>query len=106
VTGSAGTRDPTPLASLSQGSPDVTIRTRRCASHPGRGRTRFSDTAAALLTLTALFAYLNHRFVRLPSSVGVIALAMAFSLTVTAVGLFVPPVETAAVRLVAEVDFN
>ena len=60
----------------------------------------FTDTAAALISLMALFAYLNHRFVRLPPSVGVMALALAFSLAVTAVGLVAPPVERAAVRLV------
>lgn len=62
--------------------------------------------AAALLTLTALFAYVNHRIVRLPPSVGVMALALAFSLAVTAVGLFVPEVERAAAGLVRRLDFN
>jgi CPA1 family monovalent cation:H+ antiporter len=66
----------------------------------------FTDTAAALISLTALFAYLNHRLVRLPPSVGVMALALAFSLAVTAVGLAAPPVERAAARLVQGVDFN
>jgi monovalent cation:H+ antiporter, CPA1 family len=66
----------------------------------------FTDTVAALLSLTALFAYLNHRFVRLPATVGVMALALAFSLSVTAIGLFVPSIERTATRLVAGVDFN
>lgn len=66
----------------------------------------FTDTAAALISLTALFAYLNHRLVRLPPSVGVMALALAFSLAVTAIGLVAPPVERAAGRIVQGVDFN
>ena len=53
----------------------------------------FFNLAAALIALTALFAYLNHRFVRLPPNIGVMALALMFSLVVIAVGLFVPSVE-------------
>jgi len=35
---------------------------------------------AALLTLTALFAYINHRLLCLPPSIGVMSVALAFSL--------------------------
>lgn len=66
----------------------------------------FFNLAAALIALTALFAYLNHRFVRLPPSIGVMALALAFSLGVIGVGLFVPSVERVAVGLVRQIDFN
>jgi monovalent cation:H+ antiporter, CPA1 family len=64
------------------------------------------NLAAALVALTALFAYLNHRFVRLPPSIGVLALALVFSLSLTGVGLFVPPVEQTAAGLVRQIDFN
>jgi CPA1 family monovalent cation:H+ antiporter len=66
----------------------------------------FFDLAAALVALTALFAYLNHRFVRLSPSIGVMALALAFSLALTGVGLFVPPVEQTAAGIVRQIDFN
>src|SRR5262245_19837266 len=64
------------------------------------------DLAALLVTLTALFSYLNHRFLRLPASVGVMALALASSLAVIVVGRFVPGVEQSARRLVDQVDFE
>ena len=38
------------------------------------------DIAAACLVITALLAYLNHRFVRLPTTIGVMAIALALSL--------------------------
>ncbi|MCP5304726.1 MAG: sodium:proton antiporter [Chromatiaceae bacterium] len=38
------------------------------------------NTIAALLGLTAGFAYLNHRWIRLPPSVGVMSVALSFSL--------------------------
>lgn len=66
----------------------------------------FFNLAAALIALTALFAYLNHRFVRLPPSIGVMALALAFSLAVVLVGLVVPAVEQKAAWLVRQIDFN
>jgi CPA1 family monovalent cation:H+ antiporter len=42
------------------------------------------DIAAACLVLTALFAYLNHRFVRLPTTIGVMAIALVLSLSIVA----------------------
>ena len=38
------------------------------------------DIAAACLVVTALLAYLNHRFVRLPTAIGVMAAALTLSL--------------------------
>ena len=38
------------------------------------------DIAAICLALTALLAYLNHRFVRLPTTIGVMAIALVISL--------------------------
>jgi CPA1 family monovalent cation:H+ antiporter len=66
----------------------------------------FFNLAAALVTMTALFAYLNHRFLRLSPSIGVMALALAFSLMLTSIGLFVPSIEQTAAGLVRQIDFN
>ncbi|RYF72291.1 MAG: sodium:proton antiporter, partial [Comamonadaceae bacterium] len=38
------------------------------------------DIAAVCLVVTALLAYLNHRFVRLPTTIGVMAIALCISL--------------------------
>ena len=35
---------------------------------------------AVLLTLTALFSYLNYRFIRLPTTIGVMLIALIASL--------------------------
>jgi CPA1 family monovalent cation:H+ antiporter len=37
------------------------------------------DPTAGFLVLTALLAYLNHRFVKLPSTIGVMAIALLLS---------------------------
>ncbi|MDH6592409.1 CPA1 family monovalent cation:H+ antiporter [Variovorax sp. TBS-050B] len=38
------------------------------------------DIAATCLVVTALFAYLNHRFIRLPTTIGVMVIALVLSL--------------------------
>ena len=38
------------------------------------------DIAAICLVVTALLAYLNHRFIRLPTTIGVMAIALGISL--------------------------
>lgn len=37
------------------------------------------DIAAICLVVTALFAYLNHRLFRLPTTIGVMAIALVIS---------------------------
>lgn len=66
----------------------------------------FMELASGLIVLTAFFAYINHRFVKLPPTIGVMALALAFSLGVLFLGLYFPSIETAARHLVSQIDFN
>jgi CPA1 family monovalent cation:H+ antiporter len=64
------------------------------------------EIIATLLTVAALFSYLNHRFLRLPSSIGLMLTGLAFSLALIVVGNVLPSVERTAVRLLEDVDFN
>lgn len=50
------------------------------------------DTAAVLLALSALFGWLNHRFFRLPHTIGLVIIAFAASLGVIAIDLAWPGV--------------
>lgn len=64
------------------------------------------DLIAGLVTLTALFAYVNHRFIGLPTTIGVMLVALVFSLVLVgldAVGI--GRVGALASRWVGEVDF-
>jgi len=38
-------------------------------------------TASLLMTVTALFSYVNYRYIRLPSTIGVMVIALAFSIS-------------------------
>ncbi|MFC1660148.1 cation:proton antiporter [Gemmatimonadota bacterium] len=44
------------------------------------------DLLALLISLTAFFGWVNHRFVRLPATVGLMIISMAFSLALVALG--------------------
>ena len=44
------------------------------------------DIAAVLTTLAALFSYLNHRYIRFPGVIGLMALSLVFSLILLGLG--------------------
>jgi CPA1 family monovalent cation:H+ antiporter len=44
------------------------------------------NTAAFLITLTAVFSYLNHRFFRLPPTIGIMIIALGMSVGVLLIG--------------------
>ena len=61
---------------------------------------------AALIVLTALFAYINHRFIKLPSTIGLMLLGLVFSLLIIGLGAFNPFILQEAAALVAAFDFS
>ena len=62
--------------------------------------------AAALLTLAAIFSYLNHRWLKLPTTIGLMLIAMATSLALVALGEIFPVVEATVRTHLAGIDFN
>ena len=62
--------------------------------------------AAVLITLAAAFSYVNHRFLGLPASVGLMALGLATSLAVIAASALWPGVREQAVRMLEAVEFD
>lgn len=50
------------------------------------------DIVAGLLTLTAAFAWLNHRFLGLPNNVGLLLMGLAASLVLVALEVLIPSV--------------
>jgi CPA1 family monovalent cation:H+ antiporter len=67
---------------------------------------RLLNLAAILITLSALFSYLNHRYLRLPTTIGVMLFALLLSLILIGFGTFDPRIEHYAEQLLAEIDFN
>ena len=64
------------------------------------------ETIAVLVTLAAVLAYVNARFVKLPQTIGLMVLALFLSLAIVVVGQFAPWVQRAAEALLAGIDFD
>ncbi|KYF52629.1 sodium:proton antiporter, partial [Sorangium cellulosum] len=64
------------------------------------------QVSAALLSLAAIFSYLNHRFLRLPTTIGLMLIAMTTSIAMVAVGVLFPSVEASARQHLSGIDFN
>ncbi len=65
------------------------------------------DAAAVLVTLSAVFSYLNYRYVRLPSAIGLMLIALCLSLILLALGkLGLGNLEQTAESFIRSVDFN
>ncbi len=61
---------------------------------------------AILISLTALFSYLNYRYFKLPATIGVMLIALLTSLGLIGVGTFAPWVRGSADHLLAQIDFD
>jgi len=72
---------------------------------PGSGVSVF-DVVAGLTTLTALFAWVNHRYVRLPPTIGLMVLSMVFSVALVAASRFGADFQGPLRELLAEIDFD
>lgn len=65
------------------------------------------DLSALMITLAALFAWINYRFIHLPTTIGVMLIALTVSLLMSAAHyLGLPGLETMAESLLQQVDFN
>ncbi len=63
-------------------------------------------TLTILICLAALFSYVNHRFLKLPMTIGLMAVALAFSLLLLALGKLGFGIEAEAQRFIKGIDFN
>ena len=66
------------------------------------------DLIAWLMFITAGFSYLNHRFLKFPTSIGLMAIALVFSLALIGLGelQWIPGLEESARTLLQSIDFN
>ena len=64
------------------------------------------EIIAILLTLAALFSYINCRTIKLPTTIGVMLIALLFSLGLIFLGKFFPGLRAWATELLISVDFD
>lgn len=72
----------------------------------GRNISRMAlyNALAIMTVLAALFAYLNHRFIRLPGTIGVMLISLLASLALIFIGWIDPGVVSDVIRLVKSID--
>ena len=65
------------------------------------------DLAAFLVTLTALFAWFNQRYVRLPRNIGLLLMGLLASLTLVLIDLAIPQTDLYAglTKAIKQIDF-
>jgi len=64
------------------------------------------DILAGLTTLAAVFAWVNYRFVRLPTSIGLMVISLLFSLGLVAAGRLGVALQDPLTRLLEAVDLD
>ena len=64
------------------------------------------ELIAALTTLAAVFSWINHRFIRLPTAIGLMVISLLFSLGLVALGALGILPQAELLRSVAELDFG
>jgi CPA1 family monovalent cation:H+ antiporter len=64
------------------------------------------DVFAILIVITSSIAYINHRYIRLPSAIGLMLIALLSSLILVALGSYYPPVLRNVSKLMTSFDFS
>jgi CPA1 family monovalent cation:H+ antiporter len=64
------------------------------------------DIIAIVISLAAVFSYINHRTIRLPNTIGVMLIALVFSLLLLLVDQFVSGISKHALTILNNIDFN
>jgi CPA1 family monovalent cation:H+ antiporter len=65
------------------------------------------DVTAVLVSIAAVFSFINYRFIKLPAAIGLMLIALAMSLGLIALAVLgFPGFEQAVERFVLQIDFN
>jgi CPA1 family monovalent cation:H+ antiporter len=64
------------------------------------------DIIGILLTLAAIFGWINHRYLKLPNTIGLMLLSLGVSVVIIIVGQFVPSLMDSGREFVGAIDFN
>ncbi|MGD9159642.1 MAG: hypothetical protein PVG39_14610 [Desulfobacteraceae bacterium] len=61
---------------------------------------------AIIITLTAIFSYVNHRYFRLPVTIGVMTISLIFSLILVLLNRVIPGPDKSARLLLDSINFD
>jgi CPA1 family monovalent cation:H+ antiporter len=66
----------------------------------------FFSLISILITLAAVSSYFNYRYIKLPTTIGVMLVALVASLTLIIIGPYTSGVREQAASLVSRIDFD
>ena len=64
------------------------------------------DIVALLVTISALLSYVNYRYLRLPTTIGLMIIALLLSLALLALGQLAPNLIQPVLTLIEGIDFK
>lgn len=64
------------------------------------------EIIAALVSLAAVFSFLNYHFIRLPTTIALMMFSLVLSAAIVSVGLFLPEWKKAAVDVIEDIEFH
>jgi len=64
------------------------------------------DVIAVIISLTAIFSFVNHHTLRLPNTIGVMLIALTMSVLLLLAGSIFDPINAHALTLLNNIDFN
>ena len=59
-----------------------------------------------LIVCTAAFGYINHRFIKLPATIGIMVISLICSLILVVTGNIIPTISKQAIAVIESVDFE
>ncbi len=64
------------------------------------------ELIAVVLTIAAVLGFVNQRFFKLPTTIGIMLISLGFSLVLIILGQFIPAITTTAETIVGQIDFR
>ncbi|MDF1814249.1 MAG: sodium:proton antiporter [Verrucomicrobiales bacterium] len=64
------------------------------------------ELTALVLTISAVLGFINQRFFKLPTTIGIMLISLGFSLVLVLLGQFVPSIAKGASTIVNQIDFR
>lgn len=64
------------------------------------------NALTVIITLTAIFGYINHRFIQLPRAIGIMLISLVASMAVIGIGIIFPDFFFKTLEEVSEIDFG
>jgi len=65
-----------------------------------------NEILTATIVITSIFAYVNHRWIKWPPTIGIMVLALLFSIFLAILGKFNPPLIQKVVSIAASINFE